>query len=194
VARVERGGVDHEDRHRRPSAGVVGHRPEPGRFAGRGDDELTHLDRRRPLARPVAEERAVPGRTVEDRVVQLADPVATRVVATGHSEVLAEVRERSRTNVLLDAGEEARLDVRDDVRVIVVGDLGVGFRREQLADVEVVERADDRPARHGREHLDAAKDSHLRDAREHADVKERRAEAAPGEGETEAGRGRHGSW
>ena len=53
--------------------------------------------------------------------------------------------------------------------------------------MQVVEGADDRAARDGREDLDPAKHSQLRHPRQHPDVEERRPEPASGQREAELG-------
>jgi hypothetical protein len=51
--------------------------------------------------------------------------------------------------------------------------------------VQIPERADDRAARHGGDHLHAPKHAELGEPREHADVEERRTEPASGERQSE---------
>ena len=85
----------------------------------------------------------------------------------------------------LDAREERRLEVLDDLHVVRVRDL---LRRDvlvQVLQVEVELRADDRAARHGRDDLDLAQEPALGHAGENAHVEEGGTEPAAGEGEAE---------
>jgi hypothetical protein len=72
-----------------------------------------------------------------------------------------------------------------DLDVVAVSDLAVGLRLEQVLDVQVVERAHDRSARDGRDHLDRSQQPELRKPREDADVEEGGPMPTPGEGEAE---------
>jgi hypothetical protein len=58
----------------------------------------------------------------------------------------------------------------------------VGLSLEQVLDVDVVERADDRASGHRRDDLDAPQDAELGEPCEDSDVEERGAETASGQG------------
>jgi hypothetical protein len=177
VAGVQGGRVDQEDGNRRVAARVALDGTEVRTLPGGGDKKLPHLDHG--VARPV------PRGAVERLVVQLAEPVAAGVVRLRHAEVLAEVAERAAAQVRLHAEPEGLSDALDDVRVVVVGDIGVRRLLEKGAHVDVVEGADDRAARDGRDHLDPAEDPQLGHAREHSDVEEGSAKAAARERQAE---------
>ena len=100
-----------------------------------------------------------------------------------NSEVPPEIRGGERADVSFGRLEEIGLHALDDPDVVLVRRLL--NRLEQVAQVEVVQRADDRAARDGRDHLDAAKATSLGEAGEHAEVEEGGPKPAAGEGETE---------
>jgi hypothetical protein len=177
VAGVQGGCVDQENGNRRVAACVALDRIEVWSLSGRGYQELPHLDHR--LA------RLVPGATVERLVVQLAEPVAAGVVRPRHAEILGEIAERAATQVRLDAAPEGLSHALDDLGVVLVRDVVIRDRLEEGPHVDVVEGADDRAARHGRDHLDPAEDPQLGHAREHSDVEEGGAKTAARERQAE---------
>ncbi len=196
VTGVQRGGVDDEDGHGRVLAlGVVAERVEARLRADGTNEQVAHLHHpvRVLPGRGRAEERLVPGGAVEDLVVELAEAVRARVVGAAHPPVLGEVRGRERAHVLLDTREEGRLEVLDDLDVVLVGDLRGRDVLVQILQVQVELGTDDRAARHGRDDLDLAQEPALGHAREDAHVEKRGAEAASGEGETQLGAARRRS-
>ncbi len=183
VARVERRRVDEEHRHlgvRAPRVVLVG--PERRRLVGRVDLQLAHrdllVDEPEEALRPLL----APRRLVEELVVEVAQPVAPRVRRLRHPDVLGDVQEGPRAEVLLDPLPELAMDRLDELDVVLVGDLGVRLALEQVLDVDVVEGADDRAAGDGRDDLDAAQDPELGEPCEDAHVEERGPESAPGQG------------
>jgi hypothetical protein len=143
------------------------------------DQQAAHRDAAA-SPRPVA-----PRLRVEALLEQLADAVGARVGRHRHLEVLQWVRPGGGPNVRGSRLAVLALDRLHDLDVVAIRDLAVGLRLEQVLDVEVVERADDRPARDGRYHLDRPQQPELREPREDADVKEGGAVPTPGEGEAE---------
>ena len=143
------------------------------------DQQVAHRDPAAPL-RPTA-----PGLGVEPLLVERADPVGARVGRQRHPEVLEHVRPAGAAHVARRGLAVLLFDRADELDVVAVCDLGVRLRLEQVLDVEVVERPDDRAAGDGRDHLHRAQQAELREPREDADVEERRAVAAPGEGKAE---------
>src|SRR5262249_45051651 len=87
--------------------------------------------------------------------------------------------------IRLDALEKSPCDPVDDLDVMPALDQVVGDGLEQVSDLQIVIRPDDRPARDAREDLDVAELIELREPGEHADVVERRPEAAPPQGQAE---------
>ena len=143
------------------------------------DQQVAHRDP------AVALGPAVPGLRVEAPLVELADAVGARVRRLRHLEVLEQVRPAGAAHVAGGGLAVLLLDRADELDVVGVGDLGVGLRLEQVLDVQVVERADDRAARDGRDHLHRAQQAELGELREHPDVEEGSAVAAPGKGKAE---------
>jgi hypothetical protein len=132
---------------------------------------------------------------------QRADHAAGRVVDVGHEpRAVADDEVAARMRLLWSRSANVRarrlrsvpaknssMNRAHDLDIVGIGDFGVGLRLEQPLDVEVVQGADDRAAGHGRDHLDPAQQPHLRHPREHADVEERGAKAAPRQREAELG-------
>ena len=179
VAGVERGRLEQQDRDRRLAPRVLDVGIEGALVPFRLDQQVAHRDPAAALRPPA------PGLGVEPLLVERADPVGARVGRQRHPEVLEQVRPAGAAHVARRGLAVLLLDRADELDVVAVADLGVRLRLEQVLDVEVVERPDDRAAGDGRDHLDRAQEPELGEPREDADVEERRAVAAPGEGKAE---------
>ena len=179
VAGVERGRLEQQDRDGRLAPRVLDVGVEGAGVPFRLDQQVAHRDPAAALG------PAAPGLGVEAPLVQRADPVGARVGRQRHPEVLEQVGPAGAAHVARRGLAVLLLDRADELDVVAVGDLRVRLRLEQVLDVEVVERADDRAAGDGRDHLHRAQQAELGEPREDADVEERRAVAAPGEGKAE---------
>ena len=143
------------------------------------DQQVAHRD---PAGAPGP---VAPCLRVEAPFVELGDPVGARVGRQRHTEVLEQVRPTQAAHVARGRFAVFLFDRAHELDVVGVGDLGVRLRLEQVLDVEVVERPDDRAARDRRDHLHGPQQPELGEAGEDADVEERRAMTAPREGEAE---------
>jgi hypothetical protein len=145
--------------------GILDVRVEAALESLRLDQQVAHRDAAA-SPRPVA-----PRVRVEALLVQLADAVGARVGRHRHLEVLQRIRPGGSPHVRGRGLAVLALDRLHDLDVVAVRELAVGFRLEQVLDVEVVERAHDRPARDGRDHLDRPQEPELREPRKDADMK-----------------------
>jgi hypothetical protein len=179
VARVQRRRLDKQDRDRRMAAWILDVGVEVALESLRLDQQVAHRD-------AAGSPRSVAPRVrVEALLVQLTDAVGARVGRHRHLEVLQGIRPGGSPHVRGRGLAVLALDRLHDLDVVAVRELAVGLRLEQVLHVEVVERAHDRPARDGRDHLDRPQQPELREPRKDADVEEGGAVPTPGEGEAE---------
>ena len=173
VAGVERGGVEHQDRHLVGAPPVVVLGRESLAFAHRLHLEIVQPDLLVALAQDLG---------VDLPLVQLSRPHRARVVRLEqHLEVGRPLGGHPGADVALHARDELVLELVDDADVVVPRDRAVRILLQQLADLQVVVGAEDRAPRDAGEDLDAAQGVVLRQPGEHADVEQRGAEAAAGE-------------
>ena len=146
VPGVERGGVDQQDRCLGPSRGI-GVCGIEAAVATRLDQQLAHLDLLLAIA-GASFAWVLPGLLVEVAVVEIADPVAARVLPREeHLDVLQRVGQEASADVLTDGVAQQLVDLADEAHVIVADDLPVGFFVKQAAQAQVIDGADDRNRR-----------------------------------------------
>ena len=180
VPGVERRRVEDEHRHLCPPIPVVVARVEAGGPVLRLDDEVAHPERR---LLPRCPFLRISDAGKKFLFVKLADPVRPRIVGVeGHPHIGPPFRRDAGANVRLDAREKLLRHALHDADVILPLDFPVRLRFQELFHLKVVMRADNRAARHAREHLHAPQQIELGEPREDADVEKRRAKAAAGKG------------